>query len=59
MKRIKLRYRCDWYARNGCIRQVWFQTLKEAQAEATKHKEATVWKETPGRARPQPPAVKE
>lgn len=38
-------YRVDWYARNKTIRQMWFRTLREAREEASKHKDATVWKE--------------
>lgn len=35
----------EWYARNGTIRQMWFRTLKEAQIEAEKHRDAEVFKE--------------
>lgn len=38
-------WRVDWYARNGTIRQRWYRTLREARAEAVKHKDAEVYKE--------------
>ncbi len=41
---MKLAYFARWYARDGTIREAYFDRLKDARVEAKKHKDAEVYK---------------
>jgi len=44
---MKLAYFARWYARDGTIREAYFDRLKDARVEAKKHKDAEVYKRQP------------
>lgn len=37
----------EWYSKDGNVHTRWFPTLRDARAEADRHKDAEVYKETP------------
>ena len=44
---MRLAYFARWYAKDGTIREAYFERLKDARAEAKKHKDAEVYKRQP------------
>jgi len=48
---MKAQYAVRWYARNGTIREVYFDRLREAREEAKRHKDAEIYRREMPRGR--------